>query len=76
MPEMIQILTFSQPFEAHPVEAYLEANGIEVFLRDEYTIQAKPMLSNAVGGVKLFISSDDLEKAIALLKEAGYAIKK
>jgi len=72
MPEMIQILTFSQPFEAHPVKAYLEANGIEVFLNNEYTIQAKPIFSNAVGGVKMYISSDDLEKATALLKEAGF----
>ena len=47
----------------------LESEGIEVYLRDMNTVDSNPIWSNAVGGVKLFVKSEDLEKANRILSE-------
>ena len=54
------------------VKGRLETDGIQCFALDEYTIQAKPGLSDAYGGVKLQVREEDAEKAIRILKEYGY----
>jgi len=36
------------------------------FLRDENTLNSDPLISNAIGGVKLLVYSKDKEKAIAI----------
>ena len=54
------------------VKGRLEADGIQCFALDEYTIQAKPGLSDAYGGVKLQVREEDAEKAIQILKGYGY----
>ena len=47
----------------------LESEGVEVYLRDINTVDSNPIWSNAVGGVKLFVKSEDLEKANRILSE-------
>lgn len=47
----------------------LGAEGIECFLKDELTVAANPFLSNAVGGVKLQVRGEDVERATAILNE-------
>ncbi|PTT13302.1 hypothetical protein DBR27_04930 [Flavobacterium sp. HMWF030] len=47
----------------------LESEGVEVYLRDINTVDSNPIWSNAVGGVKIFVKSDDLEKANRILSE-------
>jgi hypothetical protein len=50
----------------------LESEGIEVFLKDENTVQAYNFLSNAVGGVKLQVRESDVFEAIQIMKESGF----
>lgn len=45
----------------------LESEGIEVYLRDNNIVDSNPIWSNAVGGVKLYVKSEDLEKANKIL---------
>lgn len=45
----------------------LESEGIDVFIRDNNTIDSDPLLSNAVGGVKLYVYSEDFDKATTVL---------
>lgn len=45
----------------------LESEGVEVYLRDINTVDSNPIWSNAVGGVKLYVKSEDLEKANKIL---------
>lgn len=45
----------------------LEADGIEVFLQDHLTIDTDPLVSNAIGGVKLKVLAKDAMKAQHIL---------
>jgi len=45
----------------------LESEGVEVYVRDMNTVDSNPVWSNAVGGVKLYVKSEDLEKANKIL---------
>lgn len=69
MDTFITVATFQYPHEAHVLQSTLEAEGIKVFLKDEFTVQVDPFLSNAVGGVKLQVHKADAERAIELLKD-------
>lgn len=71
MVKLIVVAVFQYPHEAFIIKSKLEAHGVEVFLKDELTIQTYDLLSNAVGGIKLQIYESDLEIALPLLKEAG-----
>lgn len=63
------LASFTYSSEAQIYKGLLESSGIDVFLRDEFTTDANPMFSNAVGGVKLYVNSENLEQARTLLKE-------
>ena len=47
------IAKFQYSAEALIVKGRLEAEGIQVFLTDNHTIDTDPLVSNAIGGVKL-----------------------
>jgi hypothetical protein len=49
----------------------LESEGIKVYLRDMHTIDSNPLWSNAVGGVKIFVKSEDFERAQMSLSEVS-----
>ena len=55
--------------EAFIYKGKLEAEGIEVFVRDNFTIDSDPMVSNAIGGVKLFVCEEDYKRAVEILSQ-------
>ena len=57
------------------IKGKLESEGIPVFLKDENTLNSDPLISNAIGGVKLQVYSKDKERALAIYNEIrAYAI--
>ncbi len=64
----ITIATFQYSSEAQIIKGRLEADGIEVFMTDNYTIDTDPLVSNAIGGVKLKVYAKDEVKAREILK--------
>lgn len=66
---MKTIAEFSKPEEAHLLRAHLEGSGIAAFVRDDHTVSADWALSNAIGGVKVDIADEDVDAALALLRE-------
>ena len=38
-------------------------------MRDNYTIDSDPLVSNAIGGVKLFVRNEDYHRAKSILSE-------
>ena len=72
MEDWIVIAVFTYAHEAHMSKSVLEANGINVILKDEMITQVNPLYSNAVGGVKLMVNQTDATAAWALLKEGGF----
>ena len=71
----ITIITFGMPHEIIPVRARLESDGIECFVRDELTVTAQPLWSNAIGGIKLQVRERDFVRARDILIECGYLQK-
>ena len=43
--------------------AKLESEEIQCWLQDENTVTLYPILTNAVGGIKLFVNKNDLSRA-------------
>lgn len=72
MNNWVILITFTYPQEAYIVRGRLESEGIEVMLKDELTTQVYNFYSNAIGGVKLFVSDADYEAAYKILVETGY----
>lgn len=65
--KLVTVATFDMPTEAHLAKGLLEANGLEVFLADELTVGVAWHLSNAVGGIKLQVAENDVERATGIL---------
>lgn len=57
--------------EAIIFKGKLESEGIEVFMRDNHTVDANPLYSNAIGGVKLFVNSKDYSKAKDIISQVS-----
>jgi len=57
---------------AHLDRAKLADEEIESFLQDDNIVSINPVLTNAVGGVKLFVRRDDAERAATILHENNY----
>jgi len=67
--------SFEYVADVQIIKGKLESEGIPVFLRDENTLNSDPLISNAIGGVKLQVYAKDKEKAIAVYNEVrAYAI--
>ena len=67
--EFYTVTSSTYPADIQILKGKLESEGIPVFLRDENTINTDPLISDAIGGVKLQVYELDKEKAIALYKE-------
>src|SRR5271170_5735475 len=59
---------FSLP-EAQVIQSHLEGSGIETFLPDELTVQNDWLWTNAIGGVRVQVHEEDVERARELLDE-------
>lgn len=64
---LIEIANYQFSSEAYLFKGKLESEGIEVFLQNENTINTEPAWSNALGGVKIFVNSEDVLKARQIL---------
>ncbi len=66
-----KIATCQYSAEAAILRGKLEAEGIRVFMADTYTIDVDPLISNAIGGVKLFVETEDATRAIEVLRDVS-----
>lgn len=64
----ITVRSFDNYIDANIILGKLQNEGLHCFLRDEYTVTIDPILSNAVGGIKLTVPEEEAEKAIQLLR--------
>lgn len=72
MQTLVTIKSFLTSAEANMMQSLLDSEGFYSFLKDENSVVTAPYLANAIGGVKLQVREEDVEKAIQILKEAGY----
>lgn len=61
------VAVFQYSSEAQIIKGRLESDGIEVFLSDNLTIDTDPLVSRAIGGVKLKVLSYQAAEAKQIL---------
>lgn len=67
--KLITARVFDNIIDAHLLKTKLESEGINCYIYDENTVTLHPLISNAVGGIKLKIEEPDTERVIELLKQ-------
>jgi predicted RNA-binding Zn-ribbon protein involved in translation (DUF1610 family) len=72
----VLLQTYDNYISAHIAMGRLEEDGINCWLKDENTATINPILTNAIGGIKLMVAETQAERAVALLKELELAYKK
>lgn len=63
------LTTFPYSTEAQITKSKLEAEGITVMLLDEKTVDSDPLISQAIGGVKLLVADSDFEKTVKIYND-------
>ena len=70
MNDAYTVLTvFEYSTEAHLIKSKLDSENIRTLLMDEKTIDSDPLISQAIGGVKLQVHNDDLDKAVKIYND-------
>jgi uncharacterized protein YbaR (Trm112 family) len=62
------IAVFQYSAEALIIKGRIESEGIQVFTMDMHTIDTDPLVSNAIGGVKLRVKAEDEQKALQIVE--------
>lgn len=65
-----QIRAYDNYVHANLALGMLQEAGINCHIKDEYTITIDPLLSPAIGGMKLMVLIGDVPKALSLLQES------
>lgn len=60
------IASFDYPADVQIIKGKLESEGIPVFLKDENTLNSDPLISYAIGGVKLQVYTKHKQKAMEI----------
>ncbi|MFN5134185.1 MAG: putative signal transducing protein [Chitinophagaceae bacterium] len=64
----VHLTTFTNYMDAHLCQMHLQEDGINCWLKDENTVTIDPILTNAIGGIKLMVHESQAERAIDLLR--------
>ena len=66
---IITLRSFDNYFIASITLTKLQDAGVECFLKDEHTVTIDPILSNAIGGIKLVVNEEHAEEAKKILQQ-------
>jgi hypothetical protein len=67
--DFVVLQSFNNYMDAHLLMTRLESDEIECWLQDENTVTINPILTNAVGGIKLLVRKEDFKKARDIFRE-------
>ena len=67
--EFVILQSFTNYIDAHILLGRLEEEGIKCWLKDENTVTINPIWTHAVGGIKVMVAMDHLERAHELLDQ-------
>lgn len=67
--DFILINAYNNYVDAHIARGVLEEEGINCWLKDENTVTIDPILTNAVGGIKIMVYKDQAERAWKILSD-------
>lgn len=66
--EYVLLNAYPNYVEAHIAKGVLEEQGIPCWLKDENTVTIDPILTNAIGGIKLMVPREQAQKAMEILE--------
>ncbi len=67
--DFIPVKSFDNYILAHIWKSKLEQEGFRCYLKDEYTVTIDPILTNAVGGIKLCVPKNQFDRAIETINK-------
>lgn len=67
--KFVSIWSYDNYVPAHLAMGRLKAEGIECWLKDENTVTIDPILTNAVGGIKLMVDERMAKEGLDILKQ-------
>ena len=65
--EFVIVETFDNYIDANLTMGRLEEAGIHCWLKDEEMVTLTPMFGNAIGGIKLMVEKNDIDKSKEIL---------
>jgi hypothetical protein len=65
----VPVRSYDNYIPAHMMLQRLEEEGIKAYLQDEHTVTIDPILANAIGGIKLMIYEEQLERGMRLISD-------
>jgi hypothetical protein len=65
----VRVAAFDDYISAHIAMGRLKDEYINCYLQDENTVTIDPLLSNAIGGIKLMVAASQAERALQILNE-------
>lgn len=74
MADLVTVATYYKGVDAELARLALLQSGIRALLDDEQVVRTDPLLSNAIGGVKLRVAAADVEAARRILAAAALAV--
>lgn len=66
--DFIPIVSYDNYVPAHIAMGVLEEQNINCWLKDENSVTTYPVLTNALGGIKLMVASAQAERAMGILR--------
>jgi Zn finger protein HypA/HybF involved in hydrogenase expression len=66
--DFITVNAYNNYVEAHIAKGVLEEQGIACWLKDENTVTIDPILTNAVGGIKVMVPKEEAQRAWDILQ--------
>jgi len=67
--DFVLLCSYTNYIDAHIVMGRLEQENIRCHLQNEYTVTIDPILTNAIGGIKLMVARAQVERALQILSE-------
>lgn len=71
--KMVEIARFQYPAEAQSLMALLKSEGIDCYLRNEYSSQVMAGYVD-IGGARVEILESEVQRALEIMKDGGYEI--
>lgn len=72
----VVLRTYDNYIPANMMLQRLEEEHIRAYLQDEHTVTIDPILSNAIGGIKLMVHQEQLDRALALINGFEHTYKR
>ena len=73
---LVPVRSFDDYFRANLLLTRLHADGVECYLKDENTVTIDPLLSNAIGGIKLMVREEDYQQVLEVIRGYEEGVRK